>query len=713
MRLLFLFTIVALTFTGCSTAKKDTVPEPVGESNHPFLIVKKEQFDDLRAKASVEPWKSMKADAIARANIAVVTSGSSTSKAYNLQYHVGAAALAYILDEDNAQKHAHTVRDDILNQYPKIDFRDGGNWGGVVPPMGSAFAAILALDIVYDALTQEEIRQCEEVISSQIFKIDRDGSWADVRLGTHGTWDIYKGDRTTPDDEYYEGIMAQVTPDGVSPVTIHYAWERVGGGNSRLSKSGYMDVLEFTGIDRRYYDNERLRKFQRWLFGSSVNTSKEMCIIGDMLPTQGISNDMLHRRVVNFDLEAAAYAAWFHEGRPAIGHILTYIVPKEALPAPQTPQSQFYTDGGAFLREKPDDPDGLHAVLYNIKGQDEWHTHQETNGLALSGYGNRLMVNGGRLGAPTRAANLNNTLTIDGADHRLRIGNGLVEGFATDLLDYACGDAGPAIGDDHYRNLLLVHAADGANAYIVLFDEVDADPGEQVKTYLHPANQSSVSELSANVEYNARIDHQPTVPGAELAFFYATPPQSVNVEKVPSAVPDRYPDYPDHSRLEAVYDTDGEGRKNIVTILFPHDGSHAKATFAPLPGDGFSGGSITQAGNVVDYAFESNGQATVQQDGASFQAKAILYRKTGDTVIFYFARHGMHWSIGQLGFDADQPVSIYYRDGAGALVVGKKTLLTLKGPGVGNLQFTPAATILSSGDDRLEVELSPGDYVMR
>ena len=163
-----------------------------------------------------------------------------------------------------------------------------------------------------------------EIISNQIFKINRTGSWIDVRYGTHGTWDIYKGDRTTPDDGYYNVIMPQITEDSVSTVTNHCAWELVSGGNSRFSKSGYMDVLEYTGIDSRYYDNEKLQKFQLWLFGSNVNCSKEMAIFGDMLPTQGISNDMLHVcLVVNFDMEAAGYTAWFHEGTPAIGNILT------------------------------------------------------------------------------------------------------------------------------------------------------------------------------------------------------------------------------------------------------------------------------------------------------------------------------------------------------------------------------------------------------
>lgn len=111
----------------------------------------------------------------------------------------------------------------ILKQYSQLILKDGSGWGGVVPPMGSFFVAILSLDIVCNALSEEDIEQCEQVVSNQIFKINREGSWADVRRGTHGAWDIYKGERTQPDDDYYNGIMAQITEDGVSPVTIHYA----------------------------------------------------------------------------------------------------------------------------------------------------------------------------------------------------------------------------------------------------------------------------------------------------------------------------------------------------------------------------------------------------------------------------------------------------------------------------------------------------------
>lgn len=703
--LLLISTIFILNYS--CTAKDDDFPDkeqkeiPIidKESNHPFLIVKKEQFQELRQKAASEPWKSMKADAISRSN-----KGSKT-EAYALQDYVGAAALAYILEDSNAKVHAQRVRDAIVNQYSKIRVEDGSDWGGVVPPMGSFFVAILALDIVYDALTTAEIERCEEVISTQIFKINRTGSWADIRRGTHGTWDIYKGDRTTPDDDYFNGIMVQITEDGVSPVTNHYAWERVGGGDSRVSKSGYMDVLEFTGIDKRYYNNERLKKFHRWLFGSSVNCAKEMAIFGDMLPTQGINNDMLHRRVVNFDEEAAGYAAWFHDGRPSIGHILTYILPKSVLPGPVVPSSKIYANGGAFFREKADDPNGLHGVLYNIKSQDEWHTHNEVNGLALSGLGNRLLVNGGRLGEPTRAAALNNTLTLNGENHKSRLGGGIVEGFIASQLDFASGFSGPALtGSKHYRNLLLVHGNEKAQGYFVVMDEVESNAGNKVKNYIHPANETTVKEISANLEYEAEIDHYPTVPGTKLTIFYATPTEAVHVEKVQSAVPDRYPNYPDHNRFESVYPINSEGKKNLVTVLFPSDAAHAKAGFQRIETDGFTVSTLTQ-NEVTDYIFESGGESKVQVAGHSVQAEIALFRESG----FWFVRNGTHFSSPETGFDSDVPVTVFMNEKSGAIVSSGATV-TLTGTGINSVQFEQEVEVLSSSDNSVEVKLGKGTF---
>ncbi|NQU54993.1 MAG: hypothetical protein HQ522_20940 [Bacteroidetes bacterium] len=692
---------LTLFFSACNAEKIDIpIDQSDREMHHPFLIVQKDQFQELRDKAVVEPWKSMKEDAIAR------SSSGCDSEAYDLQYYIGAAALAYILDEGNNKIHATRVKEAILNHYSTLKVKDGGDWGGVVPPMGSFFSAILALDIVYDALSMDEINACENVIKNQIFKIDRKGSWVDVRYGTHGTWDIYKGDRTTPDDNYYNGILHQITPDGVSPVTNHYAWERVGGGNSRVSKSGYMDVLEFTGIDTRYYHNEQIQKFQRWLFGSSVNCAKEMAIFGDMLPTQGISNDMLHRRVVNFDMEAAGYAAWFHKGRPAIGHILTYIVPKQALPEPVVPSSKIFQNGGAFFREKEDNLNGLHAVLYNIKSQDEWHTHNEVNGLGLSAYGNRLLVNGGRLGEPTRSAELNNTLTINGENHKARIGGGIVEGFTTEGLDYAVGADGLALKEEHNRNLILVHANDGAKGYSITFDEVIGAGSEKVNNYLHPANQSSVVETVALAEYTASIDHYPTVNGVNITIYYVTPPVTVNIEKSKSAVPERYPGYPDHNRLEAIYDIDNVGNKNLATIIFPHNTSNPKADFQKISGGDFNACSVTQ-GNIIDLIFEASAEHQIVSNEIEFQAEFCMTRKIGDSVPFYLVRNGTSFLSNNVGFESDNPLTIYAR-GTEGVIISKSSKVKIIGLEMGTVQFDSSVSVLSSGKDFIEIQLPVG-----
>ena len=693
--------------TGCNkkdSSNPDNPDDPNKESHHPFLIVKKDQFQALREKAATEPWKSMKADAISRSG------AGSSNDPYKLQEYVGAAALAYILDEADSTLHAERVRDAILNQYSRVEIEESGDWGKVVKPMGSFFSAILALDIVYNALSYPDIKACEEVISSQIFKVDREGSWKTVRFGTHGTWDIYKGDRTDPDDKYYDAIMYQITPDGVSPVTNHYAWERVGGGNSRVSKSGYMDILEFTGIDNRYYGNERIRKFQRWLFGSSINCAKEMAIFGDMLPTQGIGNYMLHRRVVNFDMEAAGYAAWYLDDTPAIGHMLTYILPKEALPDPVVPSSKIYENGGAFFRDEEDDPDGLHAVLYNIKSQDEWHTHYEVNGLALSGYGNRLLVNGGRLGAPVRAADLNNTLTINGNNHASRLGGGITGGFTTAGLDFAVGSDGPSLSNkSHERSFILVHTTDDAWGYFITFDKVSATAGNKVHNFLHPANQTSVVGVSALEEYTAKIDHYPSVSGTSLSFYLVSPPAEVNIDKSQSAVQDRYPGYPDHNRLEVIYDLDTKGNRNIATVLFPYNASNAKADFQKLSGEDFNGCSISQ-GSVVDFVYESSSNTSIQSEEIDYRGDFCLARNVENSTVFYLVKNGHLFSANKVGFQSDGLITVYARGNEGVIISAGSATVILYGPGIENVQFEPAVQILGSGNDFINIQLSEGIF---
>ncbi len=683
--------------------EKPNEPDGTKNNKHPFLIVTQDMYPALREKASQEPWKSMKADAVIRSKQVIINPST-----VQLNEYVGAAALAYILDEAKSKSHALRVRNAIINHHSKLKLAPG-DWGTVVPPMGALFTAILALDIVYDALTEEDIAQCEEIIESQISKLSINNDQA--ARGAHGTWEIYKGKRTTPDDIYYDLIMNQITPDGVSPVTPTYGWARIGGGNSEVSKSGYMDVLEFTGVDKRFYNNERIKKFQRWLYGSSVNCAKDYIIIGDMLPTAKVGPSLLHWRIVNFDSEAAGYAAWLYEGRTPPGHILSYILPKSKLPSPVVPSSKLYENGGAFLRDKEDDPNGLQLTLYNIKTQDEWHTHNEVNGLSLSGLGNRLLVNGGRLGAPVRAANLNNTLTINGENHISRLGGGIVGGFTSDVLDFAIGSSGPALSSAfHLRNTILVHTTPNTPGYFIIFDEVEAKWGQKIKKYLHPANESTVDVVAPLTEYTAEIDHYPTVGNVSASFYYLTPPNEVNVEKVKSAVPDRYPNYPDHNRLESVYDVDVYGNKNLTTVIYPFltNANLTKAKLEKIEGENMNACTVSY-GNVTDYIFEITPGREVNSSGMNIRGDLSLIRKIGDKPSFYFVKNGNYLISESFGFKSDRMVTVY-TDGKKGTIISEGAKVKLMGVGMGKAKFSSLVEVISSGTDFIEVQLEKGTF---
>ena len=144
-------------------------------------------YNELREKADIEPWKSMKEDAISRANNSI-----SSNNYGSLQKYVGAAALAYILDNSKKEIYANKVRDVILNRFSTLDIQQSPDWGKSSSKSWCFFSAILALDIVYDSLSLEDIIKCEDLISERIFRVNRTGSWKTARYGTHGTWDIYK-----------------------------------------------------------------------------------------------------------------------------------------------------------------------------------------------------------------------------------------------------------------------------------------------------------------------------------------------------------------------------------------------------------------------------------------------------------------------------------------------------------------------------------------
>src|SRR5262245_3809600 len=189
--------------------------------SHPRLIVTTSAYPALRNRAATEPWASMRADAIATSNAGYAAGSDNVEIALNLTRFSSASALACILDDANARTYALRVRDAILLHLDKLVF--GTEWENVVPPAHALSNLTLALDVVHNHLTSDEIAACETLMQD---KVDRvwTGDWSSAGLGAIGTWDLYTGRRTTPDDAYRDRLLSELSTDGVPYGGRCYGW---------------------------------------------------------------------------------------------------------------------------------------------------------------------------------------------------------------------------------------------------------------------------------------------------------------------------------------------------------------------------------------------------------------------------------------------------------------------------------------------------------
>lgn len=869
----------------------------VNAVSHPFLLLRSSDFSEMQNRADTSPWKEMKQDAISISNAGVsLDSNDKRENCDRLSLYIDATALAYILDPANKSTYVARVKDAILNKLDQLAISES-NWNEVIPPANTLFTAIIALDTIYNDISSGDRTACENKIQSKVSIINKEGSWTAGRLALHGVWDIYRGVRTTPDDEYYKVILSDAGTAGVPYLSPGYVNTRF-NGNDRYLKALYMDILEHTGIDKRYYNNPNIIGAYEWLYGYSHTPFKRPVIIGDTaIHSSAYSNKqggVPSYRARKFSDEAAKYASWLNEGLNRAGRLLNYVIPDAALPqATVTQKSMISLDGGGFFREGTASGDGLMGVLYNTKGLGQ-HSHRETNAIYLAGYGEHLLLNSGYAGYntgvtitrqpeiaiissssrlytigstadayvrdgtyannnygtaasmvvksdntnynrkayikfnfsevkettvssaklrlyvteinkdPTRTIKIygvnndnwsetgitwnnapagsvligsinvtqagvwyeiditnfvnsnmsdkvvsfllvnegapsseggcvfstreartasyswgyihatdysGNTLNTERNSHSLKYGNGLQEGFTSVYFDYACGDDGSALADDtHYRSLMFVHPQDGKNGYFIMQDEVTTKAGGQIFTYLHPNTRSStgISTVSSKTEYRADINgYVFNKSDVKLNIFYATAPNSVQQQD--GAIAGFGKSF-EGKYLKAGYSADSSGKKQILTILFPSDSTHAKASMSRISGSGYTGASVNHGNNIIDYAFESPGTSTISHNGTSFRGKSVVFRKISSKTVFYFVRKGRSFDDGNgYGFSSTADVSIHLRDKTGNIAVASNTDVTFYYPGIKGVYVNgiPAAN-KNSGSGYVTITVTPG-----
>lgn len=695
----------------------------MNQGAHPFLLVRATDYPSLQERASRSPWKEMKAQAIAAANALVYdTRLDYVGRSARMQNIVGSAALAYILDPLNRPTYKHKIYASLLFWDDLYDELYGWNWTNYTRPASAFFVSVLALDIIYNDLTDTERATIEA-------KLDRVSEWYRTTTETHywqptphavqGIWALYRNDRSRIDaikSGYRTEFRNFFTPSGVFYEGPGYAVARL-SGTDRVQKWAFMDVLEFTGEDNTYYSDPLIRLGYEWMYRAAPTPTHRINVFADSVENRvNVALSPAVLRSYRFSPQAAANAAWWSEGAPINEYLLSYLLADRPLSASVKPLSNVWTDNAAFWENHPSDK-SLMGTLWNPTREGD-HSHRDVNAIHLTAYGEALLSNtgwalNGAFGSPApyfkENAEASNVLLIGGVNHVGKVGAGIREGFTAPLLDYASGDAGGALGNGtHVRNFIFVHPQEGKNGYFVLFDEAVRSASGTATTadvVLHPPS-TTYRTVSANREYQWKVRRLGTG-DVVLSIFLGTPPKTVAIRDGPlSLSPGGIFKY-----LFSAYPLDVAGRKHIVTVLFPHDGNHVKARMKRVSGAGYTGASVDLGGRVLDVALESAGTRTITRGRVSFRGLATLYRQGGTP--FYFVRKGRSFNDGlrsRRGFKSGADVSIYLKVMSGK-IVSPGTDVTFYHPGITGVRLAGnSVPKLASGSGWVRVIVPDGTH---
>ncbi len=501
---------------------------------HPFIMVTKSMYPDLREKAEIAPWKEMKREAMELA-VERIPEDRMWDWWMQVSARASAASLCYILDEDEEGRRAY--REVVLGLIDRARPPRGiPDFLQQVPPGTGTLNLILALDIMHDDFSERRRRRAEAKIDRIVRKIRRGWPWNWTTL--HAVWSLYKGDLEgfKKHIALYDKFVSDTrTDDGVWCGGPGYAFTRF--ANRRDSKYFLLDIAELHGA-ANYYDKSSTSAFYEWLFGYGLTPMNTNWIFGDStvhggLPAAGSAPFNIHK----FSNLAAAFAAHrYAKVRRQVRHkprLHTYLYTAEELPEPVSPPSRIFSQAMAVFYEETMTKTSLAGALWSPTRRG-WHSHSDVNAVHLCAYGESLIQNTGYPGAKqgrysfdwdyiSHQARANNTITIDRVNHKIghvtpnggdyggpdnegmlhtKRGAGIAEGFTSDKLDFACADSGKVIPNGHHlRNLIMVHPQDEAPGYFILLDEVRADtPNAEVNLYLHPNSRAVTVEDLAKAQ---------------------------------------------------------------------------------------------------------------------------------------------------------------------------------------------------------------------
>lgn len=694
-------------------------------AEHPFLITKKSEYANLQAEASKKPWSDFIAQAKIDANKTYVSTDPIRRRGETMRDIAGSCALLYIIDPSHKSTYKSkfiatvdkwpALLSEIKSKYPTA----GNKWDYVVPPSSGYFNCVLALDVIHDDLSSTDLARIEKNLDAVAEWFWTGPGWDPAPRGACALWAVYQNDTARISNAmslYHESIMELLTKDGVGAMGPGYAQARFTG--ERTAKFGFMHVAEYTKRNPVYYSDPKLQHFYEWLFSAGYTPFNSNVTFGDSGFTDGVGsttpNTMFYAagRFSAKAAEAAAKRLSVNGGNPSTtatrnpGDLLTYCIVKSPLPSPQSISSHVWNDGMASFWEDNGSTDALMGALWNSSNAGN-HRHYDANAIFLAGYGENLLMNSGYAGYGSSACGFsydyistqavaNNVLMVGGKNHAANYGDGIKESIVSPDFDFASGfvDAALSGAAKHTRNFIFVHPQDGKNGYFLVLDEADTGgTANTVNLAFHPAS-SSVTTVTANQEYRCNVKRRKST-DTFLTVFLAQQPASVALKDSVLA------SWGKSFVGKYIYETYNtvSNKRNLITVLFPHDGTHAKANMSRISTSTHTGAKIDHGNGILDYALESSGSVKASQDSMSYTGLGCVYRVNNGKPAFYFVRQGKSFSTGgtsPAGFVANTPLSVYMKGTKGRIILNSGSSITLFYPGIKSVKVDGTDVITTS-----------------
>ena len=672
-------------------AKQNVTSPPLGKvdfTKHPRIIVRRDMYSELVAQRAFEPWAAMFAAA-----------KKLCKSDNNIGRALGCASLCYIVDQERSNATAEEYRSMIvraIEKYhkevlPSLNYKDHANYVG---PSNAVILAILALDVIHDDLSPEELKKTEAMVADMVdYYRKNKPAWFGVHYGIMMTWALYSGSeedyRKALADFFDYYLTDEMNPDG-SWRQGGYLGARVAGG--RIAKCWPFDFARFTGsipadaLPKLNALMTSMTNFMQTPFGDDQ-------VFGDTILTERTrrtgSPFPLFLRLANFNEDAGKQALWLSKQRLADPlnsldpDLFTYAtLPRnisDLVQKAEMPKSVLVRDNGASLWDRTDSRNALMGVLHSFpegpNPKSRGHNHQDTCSILIAGYGEHLIFNAGAdyrprypgktpAGGDWDEAWLQNSVLIgDMKTHVYCYGAGLTDGLTGGQVEFGRTSSGNALGNGkHLRTLFLIQPIPGKiYGYFGLLDEVKPkDHKAPIRINLHPNSKAgSINPVTPKQEYTAVIDN--LVPGREnfdvkLTVFYGSKPESVANPTCYHAI------CSESNYLEATYQAGKDGWLRTVTLLLPEDATHPKPSqILRIETPDCNGVTIKHSDAIQDALVTSQTSAPVKIKNVEFAGTGVFYRQENDKVTHYAVLEGKRFrdSVGEpLGFQSESPINI-------------------------------------------------------